>query len=161
VILPAGFSIQDTNNYFLGERLAFDLMFGIVFGDEYEMVSKPENRAVLDAISTSAVRVGVLIQAPELKENRSLNKWLFPKQIAARTEFIKFVNHMLQSKDSKSQTEVTDRRNLFTILTKAKDPDTGEGLQASEIGAESTTLIIAGIELLPILLCKRYPEPAD
>ncbi|KAG9244843.1 cytochrome P450 [Calycina marina] len=127
------------------ERLAFDLMFDIVFNDEYEMVGKPNYRRVLDAISTSAVRVGVLVQAPELKESRRLNKWLFPKQIAARTEFISFVNKMLQSKGSKSEAEANpDRRNVFTILTNAKDPETGESLRASEIGAESTTLIIAG-----------------
>lgn len=125
-------------------------MFDIVFGEKYELVHKPNSRFVLDAITTSAVRVGVLVQAPEYKENRRLNKWFFPKEIAARKLFISFVNKMLHAKGLKSSANAnSDRRNLFAILTNAKDPETGESLRPSEIGAESTTLIVAGIELCP------------
>ena len=124
-----------------GDRLAFDIMFDVVFGDKYEMVSKSENRPLLDAIATSSVRVGVMIQAPELR-NRKIDKWLFPSSIAARGTFIAFVNKMLMNKSTEK--EEPDRRNVFTILTSAKDPETGEGLRPSEIGAESTTLIVAG-----------------
>ena len=126
----------------IGDRLAFDIMFDVVFGDKYEMVSKADNRPLLDAIATSSVRVGVMIQAPELR-NRKIDKWLFPSCIAARGRFIAFVNKMLMNKSTEK--EQSGRRNVFTILTSAKDPETGEGLRPSEIGAESTTLIVAGM----------------
>lgn len=116
-------------------------MFDVVFGDKYEMVSKPDNRPLLNAIATSSIRVGVMVQAPELR-NRGIDKWLFPSSIVARGQFIAFVNKMLARKDT--QDLHPERRNVFTILTGAKDPETGEGLRPAEIGAESTTLIVAG-----------------
>lgn len=129
----------------IGSRLAYDLMFAVIFDHDYEMVRKPNNRALIEDIKTSAVRVGVLVQIPWLKEYRQLNKWIFPTAIAARTKFIKFVNKMLQSNASKPPKHTdANRGNVFSILTNTRDPETGEALSPSEIGAESTTLLVAG-----------------
>ena len=40
------------------------------------------------------------------------------------------------------------RKDLFAILTEAKDPETGLGFNQEEIISESTTLVVAGLSPL-------------
>ncbi|KAI9848834.1 MAG: hypothetical protein M1837_006350 [Sclerophora amabilis] len=121
--------------------LAFDTMSDLIFGSDYDLLGKPDNRFVVDAIEASNVRVSVLLQAPEAITGR-LDKWLFPESIQGRDRFIKFVNRLLRDT---MKVDRSKRRDIFSILSTAKDPETGSGLGRAEIIAESTTLIVAGM----------------
>ncbi|KAH8667330.1 cytochrome P450, partial [Tricladium varicosporioides] len=120
--------------------LTFDIMSDVIFGESYEMLEKPHNRSVVKAIEDSNVRTSVLIQAEEIGTRR-FDRWLFPESIVARNQFIGFVTKLLNARMSAKPIK---RADVFSFLLSAKDPETQEGLRIEEIGAESTTMIVAG-----------------
>lgn len=130
----------------LANYLTFDIMSDVVFGETYNMIEKPDDRFVIECIERSNVRTGVLLQAAEVATRR-LDRYLFTDAIRARDLFIKFVNKLLKSRLGALPLK---RRDVFSFLLDAKDPETQRGLGVAEIGAESTTMIVAG---------KRPPYP--
>lgn len=122
-----------------GDYLTFDIVLDIAYGYKSEMVSKPDNRPVLNAIAKSNIRVGVMMPLYFLKSS-ILDRHLFPSSIVARYEFIGFVRSLLQSKQDTKATQ-SERQSVYSVLMSFND---GEGLGPNEIAAESTNLIIAG-----------------
>ncbi|RFU26374.1 hypothetical protein B7463_g9976, partial [Scytalidium lignicola] len=122
------------------DYLTFDIMANIVFGETYEMLKKAKYRYAIDAIEKSNVRISVLTQAPELSTWR-LDRYLFTEAIKGRNMFIKFVNIVLRDRLKPTS---AGRKDIFSLLIDAKDPETGKGFGMAELGAESTTLIVAG-----------------
>lgn len=120
--------------------LAFDMMADIVFSLNYDLLGNEDHRYLVSAIEGSNVRTSVLLYAPFLLWRR-WDKMLFADSIRHRNMFIKFINEIVHQrfKDATPQ-----RRDVFSNLAHAKDPETGKGLEPPEIGAESTTLIVAG-----------------
>lgn len=63
----------------IGNYLAFDVMADIIFGaKKYDLIGKSNYRYVVNAIETSNVRVGVMLQASWLKFAR-MDKCKSPK----------------------------------------------------------------------------------
>lgn len=122
--------------------LGFDIMADVVFGAKYDLVGNPRFRYVCDAIDRSNIRMGALIQAPRWAALK-LDKYLFRDAIAARNRFVKFVVRVVAERMGKTAACAASP-DLFANLAAAKDPQTNEGFRADEIGAESTTLIVAG-----------------
>jgi cytochrome P450 len=122
--------------------LAFDLMTTFIFSGKYNMLERNQYRYVIDCIEQSNIRVASILQAPILKTFR-LDKLLFPRAIVARNMFLNFVGKLLRDtkKNDRSQ-----RKDLFEMLSRAKDPETGNGFSPSEIIAESATLVVAGAD---------------
>ncbi|PYH98064.1 cytochrome P450 [Aspergillus ellipticus CBS 707.79] len=120
--------------------LTFDIMSDVLFGEHYNMVTNDENRYVVKAIEDSNVRTSVLAQAPILAFRRWDRK-LFAESILARNKFIQFVNALLQRRFKAAKSA---RQDVFTFLLDAKDPETQQSLSLAEIGAETTTLVVAG-----------------
>ncbi len=116
------------------------MMADVVFGMKYNLLSSPANRFVCDSITRSNVRTSVLLYLPQLALGR-LDKRLFPDSIKARNKLIKFISKVIMGR---YQIAAPKGRDVFSHLVSAKDPETGKGLDMTEIGAESTTLIIAG-----------------
>lgn len=128
--------------------LTFDIMAKAVFSANYDMLGTGEDRAVLDAILASNVRMGTLYQYPALGSWK-LHKHFFPAAISARSKFIAFVSRMVGdrlalAKASACGGPASVVKDVFGFLAKAKDPETGLGLSPNELAAESTTLIVAG-----------------
>jgi cytochrome P450 len=115
-------------------------MSDVIFGESYSLLEKPENRFVVTAIEDSNVRTSVLVQAAEVGIRR-LDRYLFPQSIIGRNTFISFVNKLLKERMSAKPIK---RKDVFSFLLDAKDPETQQGLGMAEIGAESTTMIVAG-----------------
>ena len=115
-------------------------MSEVIFSESYDLLEKPDYRYVVEAIERSNVRTSVLIQAGELAFRR-LDKKLFRDAIRGRNLFIRFVNELLQKRMSAKPLQ---RHDVFSFLLSAKDPETQEGLRVNEIGAESTTMVVAG-----------------
>jgi cytochrome P450 len=122
--------------------LAFDLMATFIFSGKYNMLERNQYRYVIDCIEQSNIRVASILQAPILKAFR-LDKLLFPRAIVGRNMFLNFVGKLLRDtkKNDRSQ-----RKDLFEMLSHAKDPETGNGFSPSEIIAESATLVVAGAD---------------
>lgn len=104
------------------------------------MLEKDKYRHVIQDIEDSNVRTGVLLQAPELSIRR-IDKRLFPESIKGRNNFIQFVSGLLKRRMSSNELK---RKDVFSFLLQAKDPETQEGLTTAEIAAESTTMVVAG-----------------
>ncbi|PWY87438.1 cytochrome P450 [Aspergillus heteromorphus CBS 117.55] len=136
---PGEWSIpRNVAHYF--NFLTFDIMSDVLFGEHYNMVTSEENRYVVKAIEDSNVRTSVLAQAPILAFRRWDRK-LFAQSILARNKFIQFVNALLQRRFKAAKSA---RQDVFTFLLDAKDPETQQSLSLAEIGAETTTLVVAG-----------------
>lgn len=126
-------------------------MADVVFSAAYNLIGNPRFRYVCEAIDASNVRVSTLIQAPSLA-GWKLDKYVFPSAIKARNRFVKFVSRVVKERMEKTEKPGTGCPDLFSNLVSAKDPETGLGFRPQEIGAESTTLIVAGTIL--ITLCE-------
>lgn len=120
--------------------LTFDIMSRIIFGESFDLIGSPKNREIVKCIEDSNVRTGVLSQAGELSTRR-LDRWLFPQAIQGRNAFIRFVNILLKKRMSAKPLK---RHDAFSFLLDAVDPETQQGFTPAEIGAESTTMIVAG-----------------
>jgi len=124
----------------VGSYLAFDIMADVVFNRSYDLLGNAKNRYIVDAIAGSSIRTTVLLYLPKLVIGR-LDKRLFPASIMARNILLRFISKLVHER---LKVSAPKRKDVFSVLQSAKDLNTGKGLQMDEIGAESTTLIIAG-----------------
>jgi cytochrome P450 len=72
-----------------------------------------------------------------------IDRWLFPKAIQARDQFLGFVRGLVDKvmkPDCTPQAAVT----VVSMLMKAHDPVSGQKLSSKEVLAEATTLCVAG-----------------
>lgn len=121
------------------DRLMFDVMTSVAFNADYRTMEEPKFRYVAEAIAAANVRLGVLMQLPELAFCR-LDRSVFPGPTAAAARFVKFLRILL-GKRLANQEETKD---IFSFLQKCKDPDTGESLGTMELSTETATFIVAG-----------------
>jgi hypothetical protein len=128
--------------------LTFDIMTEVVFGLRYHLVSSKVHRHIVDAIANSNIRTTILLYFPKLMWNR-LDKKLLPASIAARNVFLKFMGKLLHDRYEIAPTEKT--RDILSKLLTARDVETGESLNAEQINADSTTLVIAGEFVFTVL----------
>ncbi|KAH8768416.1 cytochrome P450 [Diaporthe sp. PMI_573] len=122
------------------DYLAFDIMTDVIFSAQYNTIGSDKFRYAIRAIEKSNVRLSVLVQAPELSI-RAIQKTLFPDAIIARNRFVKFIRKLLGIRLMDTEVE---RKDIFSYIEKAKDPDTGKGLDQLELSAETATMIVAG-----------------
>ncbi|KAH8878942.1 cytochrome P450 [Thozetella sp. PMI_491] len=161
-IKPPGSSewSEDRNLGVLSGCFTFDVMTDVVFGEQYGLLEQHETRYVISAIERSNVRTGTLMQAAEFGFRR-WDRQIFRDAILARNSFIEFVTKLLQRR---MQAAPLKRTDIFTHLLDTKDLETGDRLSPDEIGAESTTLIVAGSETSSTALAaalfylSRYPD---
>jgi cytochrome P450 len=85
--------------------------------------------------------MSALIQAPAWASLK-LDKYIFQKAIVARNRFVRFVMRVV--KERMERPHFGGPSDVFSNLSAAKDPETGESFRPDEIAAESTTLIVAG-----------------
>ena len=128
-----------SNTRSTGNYLSFDIMADVVFGARYNLLGDTKFRYVCDTIDRSNVRMSALIQAPKLAA-LNLDKHIFRDAIKARNRFVKFVVRVVGERMQRSCVS----SDLFANLAVAKDMETGSSFTPEEIGAESTTLIVAG-----------------
>lgn len=115
-------------------------MTDVTFSARFNTIDNEAYRYAIRAIEESNVRLGVLVQVPELAIRR-IQKWLFPQAIKARINFVRFIRKVLSDRLKASKSEHSD---IFSFVQQAKDPDSGKGLDITELSTETATLIIAG-----------------
>lgn len=124
--------------------LAIDVILGIIFGKNVDLVESPDYRFVTKCIEDCNIRTGVLFQARELTTRR-FDRWLFKGSISSRNRFIPFISGLLKAR---MQSSATKQNDIFSILLDPKGSGGDEGSQpsVSELGGECTTLLMAGSE---------------
>ena len=123
--------------------LTFDIMGDVIFGVTSDLLGNSAKRNIPIAIEESNVRISVLAACPNIRLG-GLDRWLFPKAIVARNEFLKFLRDLVERCQSSSDGSCL--RNAVSILKSSADPVTGARLSDKEVLAESTTLCIAGAD---------------
>ena len=114
-------------------------MAELVFGKAFHMLDLVDNRFIIDLIQVAAYRVGVCLQMPRLAVWNA-DKLFTPNVRTLRDQYVAVSKKLAverMSMDSK-------RRDLFSHILAAKDPQTGKGFSMDEIWGESTLLIVAG-----------------
>ena len=115
-------------------------MAELVFGKAFHMLDVADNRFIIDLIQVAAFRVGVCLQMPSLAV-WNIDKIFTPNVRKLRDQYVSVSKALAVDRmnmDSK-------RRDLFSHILAAKDPQTGKGFTMDEIWGESTLLIVAGI----------------
>lgn len=120
--------------------LAFDIMTAVLFDMDFDTLGHAEYRYAMQAIEDSNVRLGVLLQAPELTIG-SLDNKMFPKALLGRYKFVKFIRMVLAKRLGSPKTHSKD---IFSFLQDCTDPETGKGLSIAELSTETATFIVAG-----------------
>lgn len=69
--------------------------------------------------------------------------------------FIKFVDKLLRDTMKLDQ---SNRKDISALLSVAKDPQTGSGFEPAEVIAESTTLVVAGMDSFSTPMLQRIIE---
>ena len=120
-------------------------MTAVSFDSDFDTMGKLDYRFTMQAIEDSNVRLGVLLQAPELSFGK-LDRKLFPKAFAGRYRFVNFIRMVLGKRLSVSKVV---SRDIFSFLQECKDPHTGKELSTAELSTETATFIVAGKPLCP------------
>lgn len=115
-------------------------MTAVLFDMDFDTLSNAQYRYALQAIEDSNVRLGVLLQAPELSL-WNLDSKLFPSALSGRYKFVKFIRMLLAKRLGSPKAHFKD---LFSFLQECSDPDTGKNLSVAELSTETATFIVAG-----------------
>ena len=114
-------------------------MAELVFGRAFSMLKLVENRFVVELIKLATFRAGVCLQMPGLA-NWNIDKLFMPKIRKIRDQYITVSRSMALQRMKIKQ----ERRDLFSHLLDAKDPETGKGFTLDELWGEATMLTVAG-----------------
>lgn len=133
--------------------LVFDIMGDLVFGRSFGTLGeKPENREGIYLLGRAARRNYVVAAMPALLYT-GLEKYLpiLRRLFLDRCKYLAFGKKqvMERTKDGGfgqpgSPSMETGRRDIFSFLLHAKDPESGEGMPMPELWMEGNTLIVAG-----------------
>lgn len=110
------------------------------FGRAFCMQEIPDNQFIIDAIAASNIRTSIYAQFPELAKFK-LEKILYPNGVKMRQRFLSVTREFAESK---SKLDRNHKKDLFSFVVEAKDPETGQGFSSSELWSETKFLIVAG-----------------
>ena len=140
VAIPRTTAILTRASISIASYLAIDVVLDFVFGEEYNLIDKSDDRFIVKSIEDCNIRTGVLFQARKLK-NRFVDKCLFSASIVSRKKLIHFVNSLL---DKRMGPLPMKRNDVFSNFLVDENPDLHKGLSKAELGSEATTLLMAG-----------------
>lgn len=126
--------------------LVFDIMGELVFGKSFGTLGdQPQNREGIRLLGRAAKRNYVVAAMPVLAQH-GLEKWLpgFRSLYLDRLKYLAFGKAQVQARTKENGFGETGRRDIFSFLLHAKDPETGEGFPLPELWMEGNTLIVAG-----------------
>ena len=115
-------------------------MAELVFGKAFNMLDLADHRFIIDLIQLAAFRVGVCLQMPALAI-WNVDKVLSPFVRKKRDQYVKVSKEMAVGRMKMEST----RKDLFSYILAAKDPQTGKEFSIDEIWGEATLLIVAGM----------------
>ena len=122
------------------------------FGKAFDMLEKPDNHFIIDAIAASNIRTSIYCQFPALSKLK-LEKILYPRGSVMRKKFLDLTREFAEQRVAETKDSKSD---LFRFVVDAKDPETGEGFSMAELWAESKFLIVAGSDTTSTVLATLF-----
>ena len=116
-------------------------MADVTFSYPLDLLTRTENRFIVDIIDRMMYRVGVLSQVPQMIKWK-LGALVIPSGRLAVYRFRRLAKEIAMARVQR--TTADDRRDVFKNLIDAKDSETGEKLALPELLAETGVLIVAG-----------------
>lgn len=131
--------------------LVFDIMGDLVFGRSFgAMGERAQNREGIRLLGRAARRNYVVGAMPILMTS-GLEKYLPPLRqlFLDRCNYLAFGREQVNertalSKPGNSNAMNSTRRDIFSFLLRAKDPESDQGMTMQELWMEGNTLIVAG-----------------
>jgi hypothetical protein len=130
-------------------------MASLIFSESFHMLTSAANRPVIPSIDNLSQLIGMRLER-SFKPHQSLEGVFIRHLMQGIEVFSKVVKNLVQQRmivleKEKAATEwdgehETDRRkkDVFSFILEARDPDTGKGMPIPEVLTEASTLIIAG-----------------
>jgi hypothetical protein len=115
-------------------------MTQIVFGKNYETLTKPTYRNIITALEDSHLRVGVLAWAPVLGTLK-IDRLLLTSSLLGAKKFLTFMYQVFRER---LQAGMDIDGDIFSFLMRFQNPESGKGLSRRELSAEAPLLIVAG-----------------
>jgi len=129
------------NNY-----LVFDIMGDLVFGKSFGTLGeKPENRKAIHLLGRAARRNYTVAAMPFLYKT-GIERYLplFRGLWLDRSKYLAFGKGQVMQRMTDKSFGETGRKDIFSYLLTAKDPESGIGMPKGELFMEGNTLIVAG-----------------
>lgn len=129
------------NNY-----LVFDIMGDLVFGKSFGTLGeKPENRHAIHLLGRAARRNYTVAAMPALYRT-GLEKYIPPFRglWKDRAKYLAFGKGQVMQRMADKSFGETGRKDIFSYLLTAKDPESGVRMPKGELFMEGNTLIVAG-----------------
>lgn len=127
--------------------LVFDVMGDLVFGKSMGTLGEqPENREAIRLLGQAARRNYTVAAFPPLLYY-GLEKWVWPISTihADRNKYLAFGKRSVMERTERDKKEGdSGRKDIFSFMLHARDPETGQGLPTQELWMEGNTLIVAG-----------------
>jgi cytochrome P450 len=130
------------------------LITDLVFGKSTSTLTKSDNRQFRSLLVTTGYRMTMAFQMPSaFRAGQSghwldLGTWTLQNVDKLRAQWAVMLRgwamDRIQAEKTRADAPEPDRRDMMSTIINATDPDTGEKLDAAEIGAEAYTLITAG-----------------
>jgi len=120
--------------------IGYDATSSFAFGESLEMLTKTDNRFLVDAIGKVNIRSGIYMQYPSIAKYK-LEQRLFPKGAAVMAKFREVVTNMVIKR---LEAGVNAKNDLLSSISGWEDPKTGKGLSREDIWLEGRTLLLAG-----------------
>jgi cytochrome P450 len=131
--------------------LVFDIMGDLVFGRSFGTLGdRPENRNGIFLLGRAARRNYTIAAMPTLMYTGAEKVVPILRGLYAdRAKYLAFGKHQVMERtkanaQSGSPLMESGRRDIFSFLLNAKDPESGQGFHQNELWMEGNTLIVAG-----------------
>lgn len=121
--------------------LGFDIIGELGFGTALDMQISPRNRFMLVGMDTSNFRSNLYIQFPLLKR-AGMELLLYPFILTSQMAYYKKLRDLIITRRAEGKNA---RKDLYSFVVDAKDPETGEGMRLRDIWSEAAFFMPAGM----------------
>ncbi|KAF1974296.1 cytochrome P450 [Bimuria novae-zelandiae CBS 107.79] len=140
--------------------LGFDIIGQLSFGTALNMQTSTANRFMLSGMDTSNFRINLYMRFLLLKR-AGMELILYPFILTSQMAYYKKLRDLIIARRAEGK---HTRKDLYSFVVDAKDPDTGEGMRLRDIWSEAAFSMPAGGDTTSTALAgaffylSRYPD---
>ena len=121
--------------------LGFDIIGQLGFGTALDLQTSTRNRFMLAGMDTSNFRTNLYMQFPLLKR-AGLELLLYPFILTSQMAYYKKLRELIVARRAEGKHA---RKDLYSFVVDAKDPETGQGMRLRDIWSEAAFFMPAGM----------------
>ncbi|RFU28583.1 hypothetical protein B7463_g7751, partial [Scytalidium lignicola] len=122
-----------------GDFFTFDVMSELVFGTSFHMLQRRDSHFIVHAIAGQTKRISFLTQFPII-EDLGLGRILYPGAAKKAMQFSRASRAIMEARKAKGN---VDRKDLYSTILAAKDPETNNGFSLGELADTTSTALAA------------------